>query len=347
MFNCADEVLRYHDKKVTLPTPEQTEMRQRRNANRDRLKKGLKDAGKAQPLEFRSQGSYAMKTMVQHPDKDYDIDDGVYFDKAVLVGARGAELSALQARQLVRGAIDDGSFKTAPEVRNNCVRVYYEAGFHVDLPVYRRVEQAGLFSTTHYYELASADWKRSDARKVKDWFDSENVSKSPNEDNGGQLRRVVRLIKKFSKSRSSWEKQILSGFGITVLAAECYSADRVREDVALYNTMKAMRDRLNWNLVVSHPTTPGETITSSSDDARARFLRDRLSEGLETLKSLSEYGCTREQALKAWDRLFGTKFFIEQTEKAASLLKAASAAPASIFGFPAAPRVDTKPRGFA
>jgi hypothetical protein len=58
-----------------------------------------------------------MKTMVQHPDKDYDIDDGVYFDKEVLVGERGAEMSALQARQMVRNAIDDGSFKTPPEVR--------------------------------------------------------------------------------------------------------------------------------------------------------------------------------------------------------------------------------------
>src|SRR5262249_36820625 len=60
---------------------------------------------------------------------DYDIDDGVYFDKGVLVGDRGAEMSALQARQMVRDALDDGSFKTPPEVRTNCVRVYYEAGF--------------------------------------------------------------------------------------------------------------------------------------------------------------------------------------------------------------------------
>jgi hypothetical protein len=39
-----------------------------------------------------------MKTMTQHLAKDYDIDDGVYFSKEVLVGDRGAEMSALQAR---------------------------------------------------------------------------------------------------------------------------------------------------------------------------------------------------------------------------------------------------------
>ncbi len=91
-------------------------MRDRRDANRDRLKKGLKSNNKPAPREFVKQGSYAMKTMVQHPDKDYDIDDGVYFNKEDLVGDRGAEMSGLQARQMVRDALDDGSFKTPPEV---------------------------------------------------------------------------------------------------------------------------------------------------------------------------------------------------------------------------------------
>ena len=99
-----------------------------------------------------------MKTMTQHQDNDYDIDDGVYFDKEVLVGDRGGQLSALQARQFVRDAIDDGSFKTPPQVRTNCVRVYYAAGYHVDLPVYRRVRSNDLWGNiTYYYELASSD----------------------------------------------------------------------------------------------------------------------------------------------------------------------------------------------
>src|ERR1700676_4972021 len=121
MFDCADAVLAYHDDRVTLPQTERTQMRDRRDANRERLKRGLKDAMKPAPREFWSQGSYSMKTMTQHPAKDYDIDDGVYFNKDALVGYRGAEMSALQVRQMVRDALDDGSFKTPPEVRKNCV----------------------------------------------------------------------------------------------------------------------------------------------------------------------------------------------------------------------------------
>src|SRR5688572_3586565 len=111
MHNCGDDVVAHHNDEVTLPQSDRTAMRDRRNANRDRLKKGLQEKGMPAPREFKSQGSYAMKTMVQHPNNAYDIDDGIYFDKEVLVTERGAEVTALQARQMVRDAIDDGSFK--------------------------------------------------------------------------------------------------------------------------------------------------------------------------------------------------------------------------------------------
>jgi hypothetical protein len=349
MFDCSVDLLAYHDDEVTLPQVERTNMRARRNANRDRLTKGLKDTGKPAPLEFASQGSYAMKTMVQHPANDYDIDDGVYFDKAVLLGQHGAEMTALQARQMVRDALDDGSFKTPPEVRKNCVRVYYVAGFHVDVPVYRRVITKDVWGNeTYTYELASSDWKRSDARDVTSWFETENTHQSPDTSNGRQLRRVVREIKKYARSRESWASQILSGFGITKLVTECFKANALREDQALYDTMQTIRDRLTWNLVVVHPVTPNETITNGTEDAQARFLRDKLTEAIDNLKPLFESDCTRIKALKCWDTAYATKFFsqCDGTNAAArtgSLLKAATLAP---YAFPNAPRIDDKPRGF-
>ena len=329
MHDCADDVLAHHDEKVTLPTPQQTKMRERRNANRDRLKEGLKDQGKPAPREFKSQGSYAMKTMTQHPDNDYDIDDGVYFDKVVLVGERGAEMTALQARQMVRDAVDDGSFKTKPEVRTNCLRVCYEAGYHVDIPVYRRVttkDAAG--NETYHHELASSDWKRSDARDVTKWFEDENDKQSPDEDNGRQVRRITRQIKKYGRSRDSWSRQILSGFGVTKLVTERFRGNADREDKALYDTMKAIRDRLNGDLIVAHPVTPGDTITKGNDDAKARYLRDRLTEAVYNLAPLFEPDCTREKALKCWDKAYNTAFFSDRLEKdAKATAKAAVAAP--------------------
>jgi hypothetical protein len=353
MFDCSDDVLAHHNDLVTLPQAERSNMRDRRDANRGRLKKGLKDNKKPTPREFASQGSYAMKTMVQHPAKDYDIDDGVYFEKDLLIGDRGAEMSALQTRQMVRDALDDGSFKTAPEVRTNCVRVYYEAGFHVDVPVYRRVATKDIWGNeiSAYNELASSEWRRSDARDVTEWFEKENTRQSADTDNGRQLRRVVRQIKKYARSRASWSGQILSGFGITKLVTECFRGNSTREDCALYDTMKAIRDRLNLNLVVVHPVTPNETITKGNDDARARFLRDRLTEAIDNLASLFDPDCTRAKALKCWDKVYATSFFTDRDQPKSpaqnSLLKAASVAPPSgMLSFPNAPRIDDKPRGF-
>ena len=351
MFDCAKDILAYHDEKVTLPQAERCTMRARRDANRERLKRGVAKSGNTAPREFVSQGSYGMKTMIQHPESDYDIDDGVYFDWDALVGPRGAPMSALQARQFVRDAVDDGSFARPPEVRNNCVRVYYVAGYHVDMPVYRRVaytDANGQFQS--YYELASTNWKRSDARDVTAWFEGENNTQSPDEGNGRQLRRIVRQIKKFARSRESWKGQILSGFGITKLVTECFHSDADREDIALYETMREMFGRLDWSLIIEHPVTPNETITKDEKDARARYLCDRLKEAIDALTPLLEAHCTRGKALKCWDKVFATTFFSDRGEisgKAAqSLLGAPSAAPAGPFTFPNAPRVDDKPRGF-
>jgi len=310
MFDCDEDLRAYHNQDVTLPKAEQDRMRDRRNSNRTRLRNGLAKANKPSPIEFVKQGSYAMKTMVRDPNNDYDIDDGVYFAKADLVGERGAEMTSLQARHMVRDAVDDGKFKRPPEVRSNCVRVFYEAGYHVDLPVYRRVVTTTAFGDEVHYELAaSSGWKRSDARDVSDWYENERAECA----DGRQLRRINRDLKKYARSRFSWRAGILSGFGITVLVTERFNQDD-REDRALYDTMVAIRDRLDVYLEIAHPVTPGEHITSGPDDARARCFRDKLTDAINTLQPLFDADCTREQALKCWDKVFATTFFSERLE---------------------------------
>ncbi|MCJ9729433.1 cyclic GMP-AMP synthase DncV-like nucleotidyltransferase, partial [Bradyrhizobium sp. PRIMUS42] len=323
MFDCSKDVRAYHDQEVTLPKSEQDAMRDRRNANRTRLRNGLADAGKPAPLEFVKQGSYAMKTMTRDPDNDYDIDDGVYFRKEDLVGDRGAEMTSLQARQMVRDAVDDGKFKKPPEVRSNCVRVYYEKGYHVDLPVYRRVVTSTVLGDVVHYELAaSSGWRRSDARDVSDWYEAERKKSA----DGIQLRRINRGLKKYARSRDSWRGGILSGFGISVLTVERFRHNE-REDRSLYDTMVDIKRRLNWDLQVKHPVTPGDYVTSGSDDARARCFRDKLTEAIDNLQPVFDADCTRERALKCWDKVFATTFFSERFEEEK---RAALAAPAII-----------------
>ena len=308
MLNCHQDVVAYHDSKVTLPEPERSEMRIRRNTNRDRLRKGLDRDGEPKPSKCESQGSYTHRTMVQQSDKDYDIDDGVYFSTGDLTNASGQSRAAGDVKAMVRKALDESSFNRRPKVRTNCVRVYYTAGYHVDIPVYRDV--VDIMGRHVRYELASTDWKESDPAKVTAWFTEANERLSPDVTNGRQLRRQVRLLKAFARSRPSWRGRIASGFIITTLIVEeCYRPNGDREDCSLYDTIKAIRDRLGWNLRVWHPVVTGNELTKGPDDAQTKFLLEKLDWAVEKLETLHRSNCTRKEALAAWDEVFNTDFF--------------------------------------
>lgn len=318
MKDCSKDLLGYHDDNVTLPQSERTNMRDRRNANRERLKVRLKGKENPLPQEFIKQGSYAMLTMVQDANNDYDIDDGVYFTQNSLKGPNGGDKTARDARQMVCDALFYNRFKTAPEVKKNCVRIFYDDGYHVDMPVYR------IRDTDGDYELASgSNWVHSRAADVEEWFNNANQTKSPDGNNGRQFRRIVRMLKKFAKSRDPWKDQIASGFAITVLVEEKYVANKDREDSALRDTMSAIYNRLLWNLELNHPVTPGTKVTKGPDDAKMKFFREKLESALNDLEVLDKSDCTREQALKAWDKIFNTDYFMdrykgEEEEKASA-----------------------------
>jgi hypothetical protein len=187
MFDCTKVVFSYHDDEITLSRAEQKNMRERRDVNRTRLKEGLQRAGRPAPADFETQGSYAMRTMIQLPGKDWDIDDGVYFDAADLKGEHGGDI-----------------------------------------------------------------------------------------------------------------------------------------DEALVHTLRAIRDRLELDLVIEHPVTPNETITEGTADASASFFRDKIKEGLESLQILDDPSCTRTQALTAWDKFYATDYFSKRVDANARAMESAS-----------------------
>lgn len=303
MKDCAKELRKYHNDEVTLPKAEQDEMRKRRDANRTRMKRGLERDGKPLPKEHIVQGSYAMQTMVQHPNNDYDIDDGALFWKEELKGPRDGEMSPQAAKQMVANALKDKAFSEDPVVKPNCIRIVYQAGYHVDIPVYRQLK----IQDDTVYELASTEWKESNPQGVTNWFKECVASRKFFTDGDDQLRRVVRYLKAFARSRESWNMP--SGFILTVLADEKLVFDKVREDQMLRYTMRDIHLRLTHDLVVCHPVLTGETLTEDTEDADMRELRDRLEWALDKLNILDDPDCTRKKALKTWGEVFNTDFF--------------------------------------
>ena len=306
MIDCSKNVQAFHDEKVRLSKASQDQLRDHRRANRDRIAAGLeRDSG---PVVKRHvpQGSYSMHTINQEPDGAYDIDDGVAFKASDLVGSRGVALSSLDARNLVLDAVWDKSFATPPELKKNCVRVHYAGGHHVDIPVYR--ETLNEYGNV-YLELASSSWKLSDPEAVTNWFNNAVIDKSPDKTNGRQMRRVVRLLKSFTKSRSSWNMP--SGFVLSVLVDDYYKPVTGRDDEAFVETIRGIESRLAITKLVRHPVLD-EYLVDDESDARMKTLSEKLSWVLGELDVLSGIGCTKLKALEAWKVAFNTDFFDER-----------------------------------
>lgn len=311
-IDCHSDVTSFHRDEVTLPSKEQKDMRDRRNNGRTRLENGLNTAGKPQPKEVRSQGSYQMRTMVQDPDCDYDIDDGAYFLEADLMDADGVALTPLAARHLVCDALKwDGRFSQSAEVRENCVRQPYATGYHIDVPVYRIIEEKDWAeNVSERFELASGDaWVTSDARKVTKWFNDLVGELNSGEADGSQMRRITKLTKKFSR-RAGWKSETTSGITITKLVVDHFLPFANRDDKALRETWKSIHAKLLWTTQVAHPVNPNNL--AESGDKKVSFFRDCLKEALDDLLVLDDAECTVTNAREAWDKVFDTKYFSDQ-----------------------------------
>jgi len=309
IYDCSTEMTSFLNKKVRLSQKEQDKLKEYRDKNLERLKNGLIKNEQPMYKKAINQGSYAMNTINQHPENDYDIDVGIIFDKEDLKGSQGGDMSALDARKMVCDAMQDDRFNKQPEVLKNCVRVYYEEGHHVDMPVYRRYEDE---NGNEVQELASNVWKESDPESITSWYNDAVIEKSPDTSNGRQMRRVTRLLKKWANSRGSWNMP--SGFMLSVLVDEKYKDNDGRDDDSLYKTLKAIRDRLSWNKTVYNPVT-GDSISEGKEHLLTNMY-EKLDDALRnTLYVLDEYGCTHKKAMEAWSKFFNDDFFKDKIKE--------------------------------
>jgi len=305
MFDVHKKLNQFYNEHVRLGEERRT-LAEYRDTNLNRLEAGLEKLGYPSSFDHRDQGSYAMYTINQHPKKDYDIDVAVIFPKDDLPS------SALDARKRIEEAMREGggNFSQPPKAKTNAVRVHYAEGHHIDLAIYRRYED-GHGNLVH--EHAGSDWTPRDPMEITNWFNDTVREYSPSKEQGAtvdenQMRRVVRWLKAFVKSREHWD--LPGGLVISVLVAECYRPDFYRDDACLYNTMVSIRDRLQANEDVTNPVDTTQTLTGQSEDiGQVRRSRDKLDSAVSHLEVLHSPGCTEEQAIKAWYWVFQCSFW--------------------------------------
>lgn len=319
MYDASRKLIEFYDNHVRLGHDRRAKLGEHRDLNLDRLRGGLADleleTGKPHRSfsSWRNQGGYAMHTLNQALDNDYDIDVAVIFEKGDLPD------DPLQARQRVRDALIKRctNFTKDPEARHNAVTVWYQEGYHVDFAVYRTWEEFNGFQMVRKIEHASSTWKPRDPMQVNDWFNKTVTAKSPRVEPllgrtptvaPQQMRRIVRFVKRFCRSRTSFN--LPGGMIVSTLIAECYVSDDHRDDVSLYKTLEALKSRLWYNNRVFSPVDSSIELTSSTEHHnQVKRLKKELDKCFPKLAILNNANCTSEQAQSAWDWIFNHSFW--------------------------------------
>lgn len=328
MYNCHKLFEKFYDDRVYLPVTEKNKLREFRDTNLVRVKEGTNKLStvdeKVYPkfVDNFDQGSMAMHTINQSQnEEDQDIDHALIYEMAEI------HESPEEARQFVANAINatTGNFSREPEARTNAVTVYYQDGYHVDFAIYRR--KSDFWGNYTYEHAGGTSWTPRDPHAITEWFNKENRLKSPDPTlsffvnvRKGQVRRIVRIIKFWAKSRSSWS--LPSGLVITALVIECYVADSNRDDLALYNTLKAMQRRLQYDKDVKNPINDITLLVKDKDHKQLQSLIEKLDTWMPGLEDLKVKDCTEIQAKQAWGKFFRHDWWGEQVAKSRKLIAA-------------------------
>lgn len=325
MYDFSGEIFRFHAGYVRLTNPQRADMKRRRQANLDRVEKGLDELGKPAVRETINQGGYAQKTMTQPPEADqesrYDIDLGVVFDEDDALGPR-------TTRDWVRDAIARKAvnLKNEPVTKKKCVRVVYADGYQCDFPVFRR----RWTEVGWRYELSAGDeWVASDPSAMNRWIELQISVKSPETSGSYQLRRIIRLGKFFTKTHASrLGRSFPSGLVTTALFSEAYTSVDGRDDEAFRETLRALSRRSKYEPVYAD----GVQVSDEKDIDRIGRLIDQAKSSVEALDELDADDATTDDAWKLWQKVFRHSYFNEPAKGQAAASMALEAKTATAAG---------------
>lgn len=281
------------NEKIKLTSSKTDSLKRGRDAIREKIKSNFSDNGRNKP-KFRMQGSFAMKTTINPIGEDeYDLDDGVY-----LQGYGDLEQTdwpeADDTHDWVIQATD-GHTKSDPENKTSCVRVRYEAGYHIDLPIYIVKDEIC------YLADKNQGWIESDPKAFKDWFIS-YVRDYPLS-YGEQLRRTVRYLK-------AWRDYCgvdIASITLTILATNHFSSYSGRDDKAVAQTVDNIYTALSSNFSCLKPVTPGEELlgdyTSSEKDDILDAFKDFSEKAQAAVDEANE-----KSASELMRGLYGSRF---------------------------------------
>lgn len=285
MANTHNHFLKF-EQNISLTKARKDKLIASRQALQKRLVEYFKTKTKVPIPKFYIQGSYKMNTMVVKKDGSYDVDLGVYFLTKPLV-------KPLTLQKHVADAVRDQTV-SGIEHKEKCIRVIYKTDFDIDLPVYYKTPY-----DKHPFLATKSKWQESDPKELCDWFEKQRKDK----DNGGQLLRLVKYFKSWANQRS---RKMPSGIAFTVWVANHYKFNQ-RDDIAFYETAKAIKSSFIWETVSKNPATPGDDFLSKLDTAQKSNFKEAFIELIKQAEQALQQD-NQIKALNIWKQQFGDRF---------------------------------------
>jgi hypothetical protein len=320
MANCHELFQRYN-KEIKLSDEKRTVLLTLRESLRQRMKLNFQNIPsferKNLGLDFQTQGSFVMDTIIRPLNDDYDLDDGVYFHDGISKSERPSP--RVFHEWVVRSVNTDNTYERVTD-KPTCVRVHYKQGFHIDLPIYYAddFDSPDLAHTKMGWILSNPiefiAWFEA---KTKSGFEKRFINESlkyaePFEKwltdirkQDCQLRKLVRYMKAWADLKKN---EMPAGIIMSILVANNYTTND-RDDVALRNTLNNIKTYLvNNGIKCPRPTTPvGEDLFATSSEAEKKYFMNALDGFLNSANTAIETS-NEQVARQEWGKHLGNRF---------------------------------------
>ena len=244
------------------------------------------------------QGSYALETLIKPVDDNDEYDA----DIQIVMNPNPEWEPKDYVLEVRRTLAANKTYTDKLRLKTRCVTVDYAGDFHLD--VVPRVTRNGK----HYIcNRIDNKFEETDGVGYRDWFNEKNRI------TGGNLKRVVRLLKYLRDHKNSFTaKSIL----LTTLAGNTIKAsDEGNEAVStIGDTLVTVLDRMDKYLQqhpnmpkIKNPVLDTEDFNRHWDQRKYANFRDRVHSYAETARKARDEQSS-EKAIKLWQELFGDDF---------------------------------------
>ncbi|WP_149244314.1 CBASS cGAMP synthase [Dyadobacter sp. 32] len=330
-FNEFNQVIRLTENRRNTLIAARDSLRQRVQVSFDGKKNELPAVTE---LQFQTQGSFVMDTIINPIAEEYDLDDGIYFIGHLPRSSRPKTkvfhdfvyYSILNWNNQVEEVTD----------KDTCVRVRYKGGyelllemklvdkiqnrFHIDLPIY-------YTTTKRSPDLAhlKAGWMTSDPIAFINWFEGKVNSgfkeaflyekkaflneyrqwRDRIRQEDAQLRRMVRYLKAWADYQRTLGREMPCGIILTILVAENFVGSD-RDDIALQATLGKILAKLEEKFCCFRPTPPTTDDLFEGYEHEDIFMERLRAFTASARQAINETNPKR--ACGKWQLHFGNRF---------------------------------------